>query len=139
MFEPTNYAEAGFFAFFAAYAIIFVPLLLISLIAAWRIFSKAGRPGWAILIPFYNIYVYTQVLQRPKWWILLYFAGLIPIVGVFASLFVTIIDALRLAKLFGKSTGFGIGLILLGFIFYPILGLGSARYRPDAVEADALV
>ena len=139
MFEPTNYAEAGFFTFFADYAIILVPLLLISFIAAWRIFSKAGKPGWAILIPIYNMYIYTQVLQRPKWWILLYFAVLIPVVGSFASFFVAVIDTLRLAKLFGKSTGFGIGLLLLHFIFYPILGLGSATYRPDAVEEGALV
>ena len=139
MFEPTDYAEAGFFAFFAAYAIILVPIILISLIGAWRIFSKAGQPGWAILIPIYNMYVYTKVLKRPKWWILLYFVILVPEVGKPATFFVTIIDALRLAKLFGKSAGFSVGLILLHFIFYPILGLGSATYNPDAVNEGALV
>lgn len=59
MFEPTDLTEVGFFAFLATYAIIILPLLLISLIAAWRIFSKAGQPGWAILIPIYNMYTCT--------------------------------------------------------------------------------
>ena len=86
-------------------------LLLIGvlLIASWKIFTKAGQPGWAVLIPFYNIYVYTQVLRRPKWWILLYFFGFMPFVGSLAVLFVSIIDSVRMAKVFGKSTGTVLG------------------------------
>jgi hypothetical protein len=89
----------------------------------WKTFSKAGQPGWAAIIPIYNIIVLLQVAGRPIWWILLF---LIPCVN-FIFLFIISLDV---AKNFGKGAGFGIGLALLGFIFYPILGFGDAKYQP---------
>lgn len=102
---------------------LIIPLLIIValLAACWKIFSKAGQPGWAAIVPIYNFVVLLKIVNRPIWWIILL---LIPFVGVI----VAIILALDMAKAFGKGAGFGIGLILLPFIFYPILGFGSAQY-----------
>jgi len=108
-----------------------IPLvLLIAIIAGmWKVFSKAGKPGWACIIPIYNIIVMLQIVGRPWWWLILL---LIPIVG----LVIAIIVSIDMAKSFGKGVGFGIGLALLGIIFYPILGFGSAQYQgPAAANA----
>jgi hypothetical protein len=88
----------------------------------WKVFVKAGKPGWAAIIPIYNAIVLLQIVGRPGWWFLLY---LIPIVNIVISIMVMI----ELAKVFGKGTGFGIGLLLLSFIFIPILGFGDAEYQ----------
>ncbi|MDA3627567.1 DUF5684 domain-containing protein [Saccharopolyspora oryzae] len=104
------------------------PIILISLAfallmiaAAWRLFSKAGQPGWAAIIPFYNTIVSLRIAGRPGWWLLLMF---IPLVNVV----VAIIFALDLAKSFGKGTGFGVLTFLFPVICIPILGFGGARY-----------
>ena len=130
---------ATFAALATAYLLVVFPILIILLVASWKIFTKAGQPGWAILIPIYNIYVYTKVLSRPKWWILLYFFGIVPFAGSFAVLFVSIIDSFRLAKLFGKAPVFGVGLLLLPFIFYSILAFGSAEYDEMRVVEGELI
>lgn len=94
---------------------------IVVLVAWWKIFTKAGKPGWAAIIPVYNIIVLLEITGRPIWWIALY---LIPLV----NLGIAIVVNIDLAKSFGKSAGFGVGLVLLSFIFYPILGFGDARY-----------
>ncbi len=105
---------------------IFYTVFTILIIAAWwKIFSKAGQPGWASIIPIYNLYIWCKIVGRPWWWILLM---LIPFVD-FIILIILFID---LAKSFGKGAGFGIGLILLPIIFFPILGFGSAQYQGPA-------
>lgn len=121
------------------YLVIVIPIVLIAIVAIWRVFTKAGQPGWAVLIPFYNLYVYSQVVKRPGWWMLLYFASIIPVIGSLAVLFVSIIDSLRLAKLFGKSSGFGVGIILLGVVFLPILAFGDADYDETRVLEGEMV
>lgn len=118
----------------AAYFAIVITLALIFLAAGWRIFTKAGHPGWAVLIPVYNLYVYTQVAKRPGWWLLLYFAGLIPVVGSIGVIVVGLLDSLRIAKLFGKGSVFGIGIFLFSPIFLLILGFGSADYDGTRVD-----
>jgi hypothetical protein len=87
----------------------------------WKMFVKAGKPGWACIVPIYNAMVIAEICGKPSWWGLL---CLIPFVGFI----VAILLMLELAKAFGKSTGFAVGLILLGFIFIPILGFGDAKY-----------
>ena len=94
---------------------------VIVLIALWKIFTKAGKPGWAVLIPIYNLYVLLEIVGRPGWYLLMF---LIPIVNV---IFLVMIN-FDLAKSFGKGTGFGLGLIFLTPIFALILGFGSAQY-----------
>lgn len=87
----------------------------------WRIFVKAGKPGWAAIIPVYNYLVELEILGRPWWWLLLMFVPLVNVV-------IGIIIIFDMAKVFGKSTGFGFGLLFLSFIFIPILAFGDARY-----------
>ncbi|ONF72646.1 DUF5684 domain-containing protein [Amycolatopsis keratiniphila] len=106
-----------------------VPILIITLILAllyiaalWRVFTKAGRPGWAAIIPIYNLYILTKVAGRSGWWVV---GLLIPVVDIVAG----IVVSLGVAKSFGKSGAFGFfGLFVFGFIGYPILALGSAQY-----------
>ena len=96
-------------------------LLVLIIAAMWCVFTKAGQPGWAALIPFY-MYVMLQIAGKPGWWLVLFF---IPIV----NLIIAIITVVALAAKFGKGAGFAVGLILLPIIFYPILGFGSAQYQ----------
>jgi hypothetical protein len=87
----------------------------------WKVFTKAGKPGWAAIIPIYNLIVLLQIAGKPLWWIVLF---CIPIVNFVVAVMVLI----NVAKAFGKGTGFAIGMLLLGPIFIPILGFGSAQY-----------
>ena len=100
------------------------------LAAWWKIFTKAGQPGWACIIPIYNLYIWCKIVGRPAWWIILM---LIP----FVNFIIFIILCIDLAKSFGKGAGFGIGLLLLGIIFFPILGFGSAQYQGPSAGASA--
>lgn len=88
----------------------------------WKIFAKAGEPGWAAIIPIYSTIVLLKIVGKPAWWFILF---LIP--GV--SFIIWILVAIELAKKFGQSTGYGIGLALLSVIFIPMLGFGSAQYQ----------
>lgn len=87
----------------------------------WKIFEKAGKPGWAAIIPIYNILVQLEIIGRPWWWLLLLF---VPV----ANVVIGIMLLFDLAKVFGKGTGFGFGLLFLAPIFIPILAFGSATY-----------
>ena len=94
---------------------------VIGIIAMWKIFEKAGEPGWAAVIPFYNAYILFKITWGNGWKFLLL---LIPI----ANIVISIITMVKLAKAFGKSGGFAVGLIFLGPIFMLILGFGDAQY-----------
>lgn len=123
LLAQNDFAQEGGGA--AAGAVMLVQLAVIILIfaALWKIFAKAGKPGWAALIPIYNIVVMLEIVGKPIWWVVLF---LIPCVNVIVGILV----AVELANRFGLGAGFAVGLILLPFIFYPILGFGSAQYRP---------
>jgi hypothetical protein len=102
-------------------------LIFVAMIAGmWKVFEKAGKPGWAAIIPIYNIIVLLQIVGKPIWWLILL---LIPIVNIV----ILILIAMDLAVCFGKSKGWGIGLLFfLGFIGYPLLGFGDATYKAPA-------
>ena len=103
------------------YSIFVLVIAVLTLVAMWKIFVKAGKPGWACLIPFYNMYCMYDIAWGNGWLFLLTF---IPCVGfVFA-----IIMLFKLAKAFGQGTGFGFGLLFLNTIFVLILGFGTAEY-----------
>jgi hypothetical protein len=102
--------------------VIGLAILVLIIAGIWRTFEKAGQPGWAAIIPIYNLIVLLQVARKPIWWILLF---LVPIV----NLIVAILVPMEVARLFGKGVGFGLGLAFFGFIFFPILGFGSAQYQ----------
>jgi len=109
----------------AGIMILWLAMTVVIVAGLWKTFAKAGKPGWGAIIPIYNIVLLLQIAGRPIWWIILL---IIPIV----NFIVAIVVALDIARKFGKGAGFGIGLALLGFIFYPILGFGSAQYQADA-------
>lgn len=102
--------------------IIYLVILIVIIAGAWKMFEKAKKPGWAAIIPIYNIIVLLQIVGRPLWWFILL---LIPIVNIVIG----IIVLHGLSKSFGKGVGFTIGLIFLSFIFIPILGFGDATYK----------
>ena len=103
--------------------VIMMAIAIFMIAAVWKIFTKAGQPGWAVLIPIYNAYILLKIAGKPGWWLLLMF---IPLV----NLVVGILAIAGLSANFGKGGGFVIGLLLLPFIFYAILGFGSAEYNP---------
>ena len=102
--------------------IFWLAFTVLMIAACWKIFTKAGQPGWASIIPIYNWYILCKIVGRPGWWVILL---LIP----FVNFIIGIILCIDLAKSFGKGVGFGIGLVLLSVIFFPILGFGSAQYQ----------
>ncbi len=102
-------------------SIIILAVVVFMIAALWKVFTKAGEPGWACIVPIYNAIVYLKVSGKPWWWLFLFF---IPFVNFIITLFVS----LGLAKNFGKGGGFGVGLWLLGPIFLPILAFGDAKF-----------
>jgi hypothetical protein len=106
------------------YAVVMVLLFIVPL---WIVFTKAGQPGWAVIIPIYNFYVMLQIAQKPTWWLILIL--LVPI----ANIIFLIMTIHGISVNFGKDTGFTVGMILLPFIFIPILGYGGAKYTPQVV------
>lgn len=106
----------------AIISIIYLGIIVLVIASMWKVFVKAGKPGWAAIVPIYNIVVLLEIIGRPIWWIVLF---LIPIV----SLVVALLIFIDLAKAFGKGAGFGVGLALLGFIFLPMLAFGDATYQ----------
>lgn len=101
--------------------LVYLAILAFMLVAMWKIFTKAGKPGWAAIIPIYNIIVWLEIVGRPMWWVALM---LIPFVNIVVAVIITN----DLAKAFGKTTGWTFGLILLPIIFYPMLAFGNAKY-----------
>lgn len=112
--------------------IVYCAVIILLIAAMWKVFSKAGQPGWAAIIPIFNMYVLCKVAGRPGWWVILM---LIPLV----NFIILIIVSIDVAKNFGKGAGFGIGLFLLPFIFYPILGFGSAQYQGGGASAPSTI
>ncbi|MFZ0544368.1 MAG: DUF5684 domain-containing protein [Candidatus Promineifilaceae bacterium] len=100
----------------ACCGLIFAILLIASL---WKVFVKAGQPGWAAIVPFYNAYVMQEIVGREIWWLAIFF---------FLSPIWSIVISLDIAKSFGKDMLYGVGLIVFPYIFYPLLGFGDAKY-----------
>lgn len=95
---------------------------LIMIAALWKVFEKAGQPGWAAIIPIYNSYIMLQIVGREIWWLVfLFIPGL--------NFIWAVVISLDIAKSFGKEIVWGLGLIILPFIFYPLLGFGDAQYQ----------
>ena len=116
--------ENNFFNFWGNDWIAFgFAVFVIIIVANWRVYEKAGKPGWTSIIPIYNIIILLEIIGKPWWWIFLmiFVPGGSLIWGIWATNL--------LSKSFGKNEGFTVGLILLPFIFYPILGFGNADYK----------
>lgn len=118
MGDQTGAAAGGMISMLISLAI-----LIFYIVCYWKIFTKAGKPGWAILIPIYNVIVFLQIAGKPGWWVILMF---IPLVNIIFG----IIALVGFCENFGKGVGFVLGLIFLAPIFIPILAFGDARYQP---------
>ncbi len=106
----------------AIFLIVYFGVIALVIASLWITFAKAGKPGWAAIIPIFNIIVLLEIAGKPIWWIILLF---IPLVNIIVSILVM----MDLAKSFGKGPGFGLGLAFLGIIFFPILAFGDAQYQ----------
>ena len=102
--------------------LIWLAVVVLMVAALWKIFEKAGEPGWAAIVPLYNLIILLKIIGKPLWWIVLF---VVPCVNIVAA----VLLAVELAKAFGKGIGFAIGMVLVPFVFYPVLGFGSAEYR----------
>ena len=115
----------------ALFLILYLGFIVFIIASFWKTFEKASQPGWAAIVPFYNYYIMAKIGGVKNWWLIF-----IPLVNIY----IIFVIMIAIAKSFGKSTGFGIGLIFLGFIFFPILGFGDATYKGpggmDEMSAD---
>ncbi len=118
--EEYETGSSGLGAAFGAIGIFYLAFIVIIVVALWKIFEKAGKPGWAAIIPIYNLFVLLEIVGKPAWWLILF---LIPVVNII----IAIIVYHNLSLSFGKGAGttilmfvFGIGLLILGF--------GDAKY-----------
>lgn len=138
-------------------AVIYLGLIALMITSMWKIYAKANQPGWASIIPVYNLIVFFRVIQRPKWWLFIYLGGILAYMGIalfsfilvmengikptylgiilsigtiiiLALSIISIMDTHRLSKAFGNGVGFTLGLLFLPIIFIPILAFGDARY-----------
>lgn len=130
--EYSNYSSDSvsiLLGIMGTFFVFYLVALFLIIAGMWKTFQKAGKPGWAAIIPFYNIYVMIEIVGKPTIWLLW---CLLPCVNFVFGIWLTNL----ISKSFGKEEGFTVGLILLSFIFWPILGFGSAKYvGPSAAEA----
>jgi len=120
--SPPSAAAGGVLLFLFLF---YIALVVLVVAGQWKMFTKAGKPGWACLVPIYNIIVWVEMAGRPIWWFLLLFVPLVNIV-------ISIILLIDITNKFGRGGGTIVGLIFLPFVFVPILGFGSAQYNADA-------
>ena len=118
--------------FGGVFFLVWLAVVVLVFASLWKIFEKAGKPGWAGIVPIYNAVVLLEIVGRPIWWIVLL---LLPCV----NFVVGILLCIDLAKSFGKDVGYGIGLALLGIVFFPLLAFGDSRYVGPAAGAPARV
>jgi uncharacterized protein DUF5684 len=104
-------------------------LLVLIMVSMWKIFTKAGKPGWAAIVPIYNVVVELEIVGRPTWWVLFFLLGFVPVVGSIATLGFAIVITNDLSKSFGKGIGFTLLLIFLPFIGFPMLAFGKSQYH----------
>jgi len=116
------------------FMILYFALIILMIVGMWKTFDKAGKPGWAAIIPIYNIIVLLEITDKPIWWVVLF---LIPIVNFVAPVVVMFLVYITLAERFGKGGGFAVGLFFLPFIFFPMLGFSDATYQGGTPAATA--
>lgn len=121
----------GIIALLGAFMFVFALVGLVVLVGMWKAFSKAGQPGWAAIIPVYNLVVLFRVAGQSGWLALTFLLNFIPVVGGLAWLGIVIWNHINVSKRFGHGVGFALGLVFLAPIFWLILGFGSSKYVGD--------
>ena len=99
-------------------------LFLLMVLSWWKIFSKCNQAGWKVLVPFLNLITLTKILDKPIWWVAIYL--IFPVGHILVSL--------QIAKLFDKKNIFAIGMILLPFVFYPLLAFTDIKIAESAPQ-----
>ncbi len=121
----------GILALLGAFMFVFALVGLVVIIGMWKTFSKAGQPGWAAIIPVYNLVVLFRVAGQSGWLALTFLLNFIPVIGGLAWLGIVIWNHVNVSKRFGHGVGFALGLVFLAPIFWLILGFGSSKYVGD--------
>ena len=124
---PLQSSSSGNIELFAILA-----LTVVIFAGFWKMFEKAGEPGWAGIIPIYNLYILVKISGNAWWWFILL---LVPVVNFFAALKISI----DVAGKFNRGVLFGLGLMFVSFIFYPLLGFGDSQYRDTAHSAEGAI
>jgi Family of unknown function (DUF5684) len=106
--------------------VLYVAVIALMLVSFWKLFTKAGKPGWASIIPIYNNIVMLEIAGKPIWWFFMLFIPGVNIIFAFLTLY-------HFSKAYGKAEGFSIGVALLSFIFIPLLAFSDARYKGPAL------
>ena len=155
--ESTGY-EGVIAAVMAILGIVIVVGLIVSIImiiARWKIFTKAGEEGWKAIIPIYSDMVLCKIAGVWQWYPLAVYgvsvvigimsgaseslSGILSLLSYAVSIYYTVILSISVAQSFGKDTGFGIGIMFLGIIFYPILAFGKAEYAGPRPMKDPIM
>lgn len=105
--------------------VLYLALIVLMIASMWTIFTKAGKPGWACIIPIYNIIVLLEIVGKPWWWLILM---LIPLINIVFAIWMINL----LSKSYGHGVGFTLGILFLSLIFLPILAFGSSKYAGPA-------
>lgn len=141
-------------AILAVYGIVISAIAVFGIICLWKVFAKAGKPGWAAIVPIYNLVVLIQVAKKPTWWIIWFFlptifgmmieaapliALILVVLSVIALFVIAIMINVGLAKAFGEGAGFAVGLIFLNIIFMAILAFGKYEHVDGPQSAEAVL
>ncbi len=127
-------ASTAIFGALMVYLVIVLAIAIVQIIAMWKIFTKAGEKGWKAIIPIYNFVILFKISGLSPWLIFAFFAVIIPIIGWIVPIALNALLSYKLAKSFGKDTGWAVGLYFLAPIFYMILGFGQSQYVGPAGE-----
>ena len=119
-------------AFMGIWLVFYLVILAVLIVSQWKVFSKAGKPGWAALVPFYNLYIMIKVAGMSGWWMLAFF---VPFLNLIAMIIITH----KTSEAFGHGVGFTLGLIFLPLIFWPILAFGSSQYQLTGAKPEMQV
>jgi hypothetical protein len=137
---PRNYEELSTIVFATAFSgfgqalaksccalsVVIIFIVLVQVVSMWVIFDKAGQPGWAAIVPFYNMWVLAEVGEKSGWMgLAVCFSSSIPYIGFIISIVFSIIINIGVAKTFSRGVLFGLGLVFLPFIFYPVLAFAT--------------
>jgi Family of unknown function (DUF5684) len=120
-----------FLSIFLALLVVILLFVAFIIVAYWKVYRKMGLPGWASIVPFYNITTLLRVVSYPQWWVFLMF---VPVVNIVVTVAITH----RLAVSFGKGWWFTLGILLLPFVFLPILAFGQAMYHDSFPPASPM-